>query len=143
MMDVLCLLHVVYYNRYMGDYMVPYHELYAPIVIGLVLPFSLKIRRVLIPAHTFAKQRGLYERDWGLAHRHLVPILLDPFFFPVSKRVFQERNSREKPTASSLTISSTAQQAIVKYLSKSKSLICKGQYSPSSADIKYLDTLYI
>ena len=29
MMDVLCLLHVVYYNIYMDDYMVPYHELYV------------------------------------------------------------------------------------------------------------------
>ena len=34
MMDVLCLLHVDYYNnRYMDDYMVPYHELYARIVL--------------------------------------------------------------------------------------------------------------
>ena len=29
MIDVLCLLYVVYYNRCVGDYMVPYHELYA------------------------------------------------------------------------------------------------------------------
>ena len=29
MMDVLCLLHVVYYSRYMDDYMVPYHDIYA------------------------------------------------------------------------------------------------------------------
>ena len=29
MVDVLCLLHVVYYNRYMADYMVPYHEVHA------------------------------------------------------------------------------------------------------------------
>ena len=35
MMDVLCLLHVVYYNRYMGDYMVPHHELYAQITVNL------------------------------------------------------------------------------------------------------------
>ena len=27
MMDVLCLLHVVYKNRYVGDYMVPYHNI--------------------------------------------------------------------------------------------------------------------
>ena len=30
MMDVLCLLHVVHCNRYMDDYMVPYHEFSAP-----------------------------------------------------------------------------------------------------------------
>ena len=29
MMNVFCLLHVVNYNRCMGDYMVPYHELYT------------------------------------------------------------------------------------------------------------------